>query len=210
MIFAVDPGKHHIAISIIGPLGHILWAGAVRSTNQHAYENAATIAMGITDLVENQFESHTFSIVCIERMLSYPKSKVNPNDLMDLSFVGGAVMGALITNYMLEHPPIVLCPYAKDWKGTLTKAEHHEQMFKKLGEAETARIRRYAIHYGADCRNDIYDAIGIGLWAYDYVKKNKMITPVESKPYTIKKRVKEKKETRKKSTDSIKMDFSHD
>lgn len=96
--------------------------------------------------------------VLVEIPRVYPRSKVRPNDLIDLAFAAGKAVGAF------DCPVQIVCP--AEWKGQLSGKETIRRVESALTPTERARIRRT----GAQDHN-ILDAVGIGLWYFKRLHK---------------------------------------
>lgn len=80
------------------------------------------------------------------------KSEKDPNDLLDLAGVQGAIVGA--TNANVEWSPL-----PKEWKGQLPKDVSERRVDSKLSHAEKTSIEWPAKSY----RHNVYDAIHLGI-----------------------------------------------
>lgn len=106
----------------------------------------------ITNVVAEyvRFNAKTpLDILAIERMQIYTtdKSKGDPNDLIPLAMLGGAVLARL---YARE----ILLPTPASWKGQVPKTIHHQ------------RIRAKVPTLGR-CSKDALDAVGLVLWGLE-------------------------------------------
>ena len=75
----------------------------------------------------------------------------NPNDLIDLAGVQGAIAGLC--------GPVVWSPLPRQWKGTAPKRVSEMRVDAKLSDAEKARVR-WPI---ASLKHNVIDAIHLGL-----------------------------------------------
>ena len=94
-------------------------------------------------------DSLPLEVLVIERMQIYTreKSKGNPNDLIPLAMLAGAIM-------VRQPAGTVLLPTPAQWKGQVPKDIHH------------ARIRAKVPGLGR-CSKDAMDAVGLVLWALE-------------------------------------------
>lgn len=84
------------------------------------------------------------------------KSKGDPNDLLPVAAVAGAIIssvGALT----------VRMPKPSDWKGQVPKDVHNARVLKRLTPGERARFD--AARLPKSLANNAIDAVGLGLWA---------------------------------------------
>lgn len=103
--------------------------------------------------------------VAIEKPKIYPPGKLqekrpNPDDILALAWVAGALVDRLSTTWALE----TVCPEPGEWSGGIPKEERGpvekcprwERLVLALSDAELARVER---------KHDAMDAAGIGAWA---------------------------------------------
>lgn len=86
----------------------------------------------------------------------YPKSPVPPNDLITLAVMVG--------RYTERHMCRLIYPY--EWKGQLDKAKTKARVLDILSEVERKRIPKLS----KTQMHNVYDAIGIGLYAFRGIK----------------------------------------
>lgn len=93
-------------------------------------------------------------LLVVERMFAYPGRKVvaQPNDLIKLAMLGGAVIGAI------PHE-LAAAPTPKVWKGGVPKDIHHKRLRQRIGFRLEA------------CSKDAMDAVGLALWGLDLLDK---------------------------------------
>jgi hypothetical protein len=89
----------------------------------------------------------------IEKPQIYPGPRQeNPNNLLDLSGVGGFIAGCVGADHFMTVLP-------RQWKGTIPKAQMTARIESKLTPVERGRV----IRVGAKDHNTL-DAVGIGLY----------------------------------------------
>jgi len=96
--------------------------------------------------------------LCVEGQKIYPKekSKGDPNDMVKVAIVAGAMLGVADSLYMLH----AYLPTPREWKGALPKSIHHERLRAKYREwvepveRETAKTHQ----------NHVWDAVGLLEW----------------------------------------------
>jgi len=106
-----------------------------------------------------------FMTVTIEKPQVYPRMKVPPNDLIALAITVGrmsALAEARFADVQLVTP--------HEWKGSTPKDIHNARVLNALSskELETVKIADREVPKGQ--RNNMIDAIGIGLFAYRGMK----------------------------------------
>jgi hypothetical protein len=119
----------------------------------------------------NRLQSHVRlgAQIAGERQVVYPGAKglkTNPNDLLDLAMCAGAFYGALCVD-MVATLTIV---EPAEWKAQVPKDITRTRIEGLLGSTEKMLIKK-----GGEMHN-IYDAIGIGLFALGRAKKG-MVKP---------------------------------
>ena len=174
-LIAIDPGVHSMAIAVFEEGG----------TLQDAWnENRALHpedTYSFNEIVEHWGSPHLRLVnrlqslvgmrpgIVGERQVVYPGArglKTNPNDLLDLAMCSGAFYGALCvemrSNLTLVEPA--------EWKAQVPKDITRERIEKLLMGKELNVIKK-----GGEMHN-VYDAIGIGLFALGRAKKG-MVAP---------------------------------
>lgn len=137
-LFSFDPGVHQVACAE--------WSGdELRHVTLLTFETV----FELTKFREaNLFDAARVVIECPQ---VYARGKGDPNDLIDLA----RVVGALET---LSRDCVVVRP--RTWKGTLPKKIHHERVLKELTTEERA-----VLGTKKKIDHNILDAVGLGLWA---------------------------------------------
>jgi hypothetical protein len=99
------------------------------------------------------------AVVWIERPVVYPRSKVPPNDLIQLALTAGQISG------WYEARGCKTC-YVQpaDWKGQVPKAIHHRRIRAELSPAERKLLDDALATLAPSKRHNVLDAVGIGLW----------------------------------------------
>lgn len=158
-LIAIDPGVRICGYAVFNNR-NLSKAGTMRTK----YAVLSDQARGLSGSARNVFSNLNLSYLVIELPVVYDKKqqKGDPNDLIKLAFVAGAIMRSLC----LDHFPIVLTPTPREWKGTIKKEIHHERIKAKCPEAEPLALKTPKTY-----RHNVYDAIGLGLWALERIKK---------------------------------------
>lgn len=120
-------------------------------------------------------------LVVVEKPQVYVRrrSKGDPNDLIDLAVLAGAIC-AKAGRAVQVHP--------RDWKGTIPKARLlsqymvHRRNERDLGEAGCAAYRIGLSTLPNSLRHNIADAVGIGLWAIRNPKRLDTESRIEDNP----------------------------
>ena len=100
--------------------------------------------------------------VVIERPFVYPKSPVDPNDIIALALKAGEWAG----HYRSWSEIVYVFPW--QWKGSVPKPIHHQRIRAKLSEQELKVLRlakRDTLHAVQKSKvHNVVDAIGLGLF----------------------------------------------
>lgn len=163
-LIAIDPGVRMCGYAIFNKR-KLAEAGIVRTK----YDNLYSQVFVLTNLLSNEIIYskpcvEPFNNFVIELPVVYDKKqqKGDPNDLIRLAFVAGAITRGLCGS----HFPRALTPTPREWKGTLKKEIHHERIKRACPEAEPIALKTAKTY-----RHNVYDAIGLGLWALERIDK---------------------------------------
>ena len=175
-LIAIDPGVHNMAIAVFGDNGVLLeaWNETDTRSSVEVLPFSKTLERWGSPSVRliNRLQSHIRlerNHIVGERQVVYPGAKglkTNPNDLLDLAMCAGAFYGALCVDM---HASLMLVEPA-EWKAQVPK-----DITKKRIEALLSHSEPLSIKKGGEMHN-IYDAIGIGLFALGRAKKG-MVKP---------------------------------
>lgn len=91
------------------------------------------------------------------------KGRGDPNDLLFLAGVDAAIVTYL--------PGEVRCVVPRDWKGTIPKRELIRRVQGRLSEEERARV----ILPAKSLAHNVWDAVGIALWAVGRLTPHRVI-----------------------------------
>lgn len=177
-LIAIDPGVHSMAIAVFGDGGVLLDAWNEESKSAFL----TNVNLSIAEQVEcwgspsvrliNRLQSHVRlerNRIIGERQVVYPGAKglkTNPNDLLDLAMCAGAFYGALCVD--MAATLTVVEP--AEWKAQVPKDITRKRIEGLLSHSEPLSIKK-----GGEMHN-VYDAIGIGLFALGRAKKG-MVKP---------------------------------
>lgn len=177
-LIAIDPGVHSMAIAVFGDGGVLLDAWNEESKSVFLTNVKLSVAEQVARWgspsvrLINRLQSHVRlerNRIVGERQVVYPGAKglkTNPNDLLDLAMCAGAFYGALCVD-MVATLTIV---EPAEWKAQVPKDITRTRIEGLLGSTEKMLIKK-----GGEMHN-IYDAIGIGLFALGRAKKG-MVKP---------------------------------
>jgi hypothetical protein len=142
-LIAIDPGVHYCGVATYEQ-GTLLLG--------EYYSVLETI-----DYLKAHLDCKT-NLVIVEKPQIYPRAKGDPNDLIDLAVVVGQVI-SFANDYTTYKP--------REWKGQVPKDVMVNRIKSKLSTKEIShispRIRTSKLH-------NVYDAIGIGLFALGRLK----------------------------------------
>lgn len=146
MFYAVDPGKKR---------------SAVAAFRANEFVGVWFASDGSMEMKENQVGS-----VAMEMPQSYPSSAVPPQDLLDLAAAGMAVSARLakpLSNIRLIKP--------SEWKGQVPKNITQKRIERFLTMSERICLERCLQLVTPSLRHNLYDAVGLGLFALKRVKR---------------------------------------
>lgn len=170
-LIAIDPGVHSMAIAVFND------GGALQDAWNEPSSPPASVSLdmllegwGSPSLrLSSRLQRVSAPRIVGERQVVYPGArgmKTNPNDLLDLAMCSGAFYGALCTE--LRMGLRVVEP--AEWKAQVPKDVTRRRIETLLSPSEKAVIKK-----GGEMHN-VYDAIGIGLFALGRAKKG-MVAP---------------------------------
>lgn len=134
-LLAIDPGTKSTGFAIFEDgLVHV--------------SRATLLSCADTDAALCTFEPYADIIVC-EVPQVYPRSKADPNDLIKLALLAGA----LVAKWPAHSKVLV---YPREWKNQVPKKIHNARTLAKLTPSEL-RLCEGLSH-------DEIDAVGLGLW----------------------------------------------
>lgn len=138
-LLSIDPGKH---------TGWCLWR---LDSASHKFGVVAA-GLGIIPRL-------TPDEVIVEHPEIYLRSKARPNDIVKLAFTAGRLVGRYDCNVVTVLP--------KEWKGSLDKDQHNRlvmaELLRRLPSSH-ARVTAVLGGIAESYRNNVIDAVGLGLW----------------------------------------------
>jgi hypothetical protein len=164
MLVSIDPGVNQVAFAAWATtygLPRLDFASAVkslaspgdfpRSDRWGSMGDAA--ARVIISLVPKYEELHL--VTEIPQVYKRGSGTGDPNDLVDLAGVVGALVGGIRAR--MESARVVWSPVPREWKGQLPKEVTQARVDAELSDGEKARIK------WSGEKHNIYDAIHLGL-----------------------------------------------
>ena len=173
-LIAIDPGVHSMAIAVFEDGGILLdaWNEPVSSEGRYpTLADTLTLGWGLQERLVRRLQGlvSKHSGIFGERQVSYAGvkgMKIDPNDLIDLAMCSGAFYGALCAGM----GSILTLVEPAEWKAQVPKDVTRRRIEKLLMGKELNVIKK-----GGEMHN-VYDAIGIGLFALGRAKKG-MVAP---------------------------------
>ena len=115
-------------------------------------------------------------IVVCEYPKAYPKSEVQPNNLIGLAMIAGVMFGRM-------RGEEGIFPHPQEWKGTISKSVHQKRILTKLGWRYTQRgkqlIPNTTIVRSWDIRpsewTHVIDAIGLAMWGAEQIRQREAV-----------------------------------
>lgn len=156
-ILAIDPGVRLCGVALFAGV-QLVEATIVRCTEKNVSDFVVALTMA------KQLPAAYVDTLVIERMLIYDKAQQlgDPNHLARIEFIAG-----VLTRDFKGLSANVLRPTAREWKGTIRKSIHHKRII-----AECPKAAQLAAATPKTYRHNVYDAVGLGLWA---IRRNKSV-----------------------------------
>lgn len=156
-LVSVDPGLRHAGVAAFEK-GALVYAALIKNTERKARGPQAWWAMAEEVATTRHAGSPIFLIpdvyvVEVPQVYRFGKSKGDPDDLIQLAGVGGAIGARL---QALEAHGY----YPRQWKGQVPKDVMAARIESYLNAAELSAIAKCA----PSLRHNVLDAIGIGLY----------------------------------------------
>lgn len=170
-LIAIDPGVRSMAIAVFDDVGALqdAWNEAVPGFGSLARLLEHWGSPSVRLVLRLQRQNLRGRRIVGERQIVYPGAKglkTNPNDLLDLAMCSGAFYGALCVDMVAS---LTLVEPA-EWKAQVPKDITKKRIEELLAPSEKVNIKK-----GGEMHN-VYDAIGIGLFALGRAKRG-MVKP---------------------------------
>ncbi len=151
ILLAIDPGLRGCGAAVFHD-GVLFEASYVRSPAKTGNGPKAWRAMA--EAVRLFAQGHLIDALVLEVPQVYTRGKGDPDDLIELAGVDGAILGRLMPVQQYGYKP-------REWKGSVPKDIHHARVRKTLTEAERQILENSA---PASLRHNVLDAIALGKW----------------------------------------------
>lgn len=112
------------------------------------------------------YSATEYSEVHIEVPRVYPMTTPNYNDIVDLAFAAGKAIGGLQSRVGK-----VILHYPRDWAGSVPKQVRNARLVKVLTPEEQRTLDAACARVGKSKAHNLWDAVGIGLFALRRVGK---------------------------------------
>lgn len=163
-VISIDPGLARVAYAIWEPeTGKLLRAGLVRKDHEVATERAqkwADMAWAVDDELDLGSGDEIWLVLEVPQIYKETQNRDkkghgrDPNDLIDLAGVLGALAGKLVVGH------VEWSPLPREWKGQLPKAISKMRVDEKLSAAEKETVEWPSVK---EFHKDVYDAIHMGI-----------------------------------------------
>lgn len=153
-IVAVDPGLRACGVAVFDR--ELLWAGAVRGPKEG---RGAPLWRAYGELVWealDAYDSVADGVLVVEAMKVYVYGKGDPEVLLELAAIGGAVVACAPRAWPVE------CVKARDWNGQVTSTIRRERT--RAWVEQNGWLDRVDLNTTARFQQDVWSAIGIGRW----------------------------------------------
>jgi hypothetical protein len=156
VVVGIDPGARHCGWCILFP-------GSLEWTLSCGLSADRPRAASHAEEVVQELRGRDVAALVVERPQVYVGRKQvgDPNDLIQLAFVGGT-FAALVPHRHL------FTPRPAQWKGQVPKDIHHARLAKRMGSTWPA-IEASARRWGKLAHN-VYDAVGLALYGLDQIR----------------------------------------
>ena len=155
VILTIDPGVRGCGIAVWHESGELLFASYVRGLQDpHAelHHVVQTMAQRIYETTRNT--GITRLIIEYPQTYRGRASSGDTNDLIHVALVAGAILGSFGVYHRLVLP--------SEWKGQTPKSATEARARERLGAFAT----RVDTTCGKKLASNVWDAVGIGLWAF--------------------------------------------
>ena len=154
-LIAIDPGVKLCGWALFSE-GHLSRCGLVRTKAREIDGQAAHLTLQLAQLFPYH---HPDCTLIIERPEVYRQRhlKGDPNDLISIAIVVGAIMHTFISSR-------VRAPLPKEWKGQVPKEVSERRMMRKLSPEELDLMVLCLKGVPRSLRHNVTDAVALGQW----------------------------------------------
>jgi hypothetical protein len=161
-LLAVDPGKWQAGVAFFGDDDMLIDAQLVKSRSRNPAQAAFEIGVGARAVI---YDGAADEVACeMPNIRSRMRQKGDPNDLLFLTLVNGAVWASVPTEKRTPVP-------VNDWKGSVPKEIMRGRLTGLWGDdpplvTPTPKLTHEELEIlGLNPNHNVLDAVGIGLWA---------------------------------------------
>jgi hypothetical protein len=146
MLLSIDPGVTSCGVAAWDNEGRLVRAELVQGD---------TWQKTVQGIVDTSLNNHPDLAIEKPQVYTQNKLKGDPNDLIDLAVVVGAIVGVfgLTTRVTLYRP--------SEWKGQTPKDVMIDRIKNKLSKAEHKKVE---LPKAKSLQHNVWDAVGIGLY----------------------------------------------
>lgn len=165
-LLSADPGKWAAGVAAYGDDNQLLAAKLLKSRSRNPAQASFEIGLGAAQFAVEVFGHRGVDRVCCEmpNIRARIRQKGDPNDLLFLTLVNGAIWTAVPTN---SREPVPV----NDWKSNIPKEIIRGRLTGDWGDdpplaPQPPKLSLPEIRLlGEDPNHNVVDAVGIGLWA---------------------------------------------
>ena len=164
---AVDPGINATGWAIYNKNSKLQACGLIQAKTVNVVESIKKICYDLGLAWEEHMSgTRPPELMVVEKMQVYRQglAKGDPNDLIDLSILGGALWATM-------KPLGASFPVPSQWKGQVPKEVLIERVMKDLTKQEDTILKSDIELIPSSLRHNVYDAVCLGKWALDRFKK---------------------------------------
>lgn len=163
VLLAIDPGiagRCGAACFVDGRLNQALIIKPYVRTFQDDYARAAAMGRAVAEWVLTFGRAPDRLVIEWPRIYRAGKTKADPNDMLLLTAIGGAIAGALFRDL----PNLEISNVAPNaWKGDLPETQTQARVIARLDEDERQVLAEAFERTAPSARHNVSDAVGIGL-----------------------------------------------
>jgi hypothetical protein len=158
-ILAVDPGKRKCGVALF--VNERLTTASLL-TADNTFLLGKTVWLWWLKQAEDRVLDPKLDRLVTEGQVVYPGLRTaNPNDLLPLSYLCGAVQARVEAEE-------TLMPLPREWKGSLKKELFTRQILSRLHKEELAIVDQVKCPKGE--LHNVVDAVGLGLWTMGAIR----------------------------------------